>query len=66
VNLAFPNRVKEVIDSHLLSEMDENEIEENDTYKCLLSFLRVGFLCSKDSPKERPTMRDVSTGVGES
>jgi serine/threonine protein kinase len=61
VDLAFPNTAKEVIDSHLLSEMDEDEIEENDTYKCLLSFLRVGLLCSKDSAEERPTMRDVST-----
>jgi serine/threonine protein kinase len=60
VNLAFPNKVKEVIDSHHLSEMDGDEIEENNTYKCLLYFLRVGFLCSKDSPEECPTMRDVS------
>jgi serine/threonine protein kinase len=61
VNLAFPNRVKEVIDSRLLREMDGDEIGENDAYKCLLSFLHVGLLCSKDSPEERPTMRDVST-----
>jgi serine/threonine protein kinase len=61
VDLAFPNTAKEVIDSHLLSEMDKDEIEENDTYKCLLSFLRVGLLYSKDSTEERPTMRDVST-----
>ena len=33
VNLAFPNRVKEVIDNRLLNEMDEDEIEENDAYK---------------------------------
>ena len=60
VNLEFPNRVKEVIDSHLLSEMDRDEIEENNTYICLLYFLLVDFLFSKDSPKECPTMRDVS------
>jgi len=61
VNLAFPNRVEEVIDPHILREMDDAEIGENDAYKCLLSLLHVGLLCSKDSPKERPTMRDVST-----
>ena len=61
VNLAFPNRVKEVIDNRLLNEIDEDEIEENDAYKCLLSFLHVGLLCSKHSPQERPTMRNVST-----
>eukprot|EP00253_Pinus_taeda_P018223 PITA_18223 len=61
VNLAFPNRVKEVIDSDLLREMDGHGIGENDAYKCIVYFLHVGLLCSKDSPGERPTMRDVST-----
>lgn len=61
VSLTFPNKVKEVIDSHLLIEIDGDEMEENDAHKCLLSFLHVGLLCSKDSPGERPTMRDVST-----
>jgi hypothetical protein len=57
--LAFPNRVKEVIDNSLFSEVDGDEFEENNVYKCLLSLLHVGLLCSKDSPEERPTMRDV-------
>jgi len=59
VNLAFPNRVKDVIDSGLFSEVDGDEFVENSIYKCLLSLLRVGLLCSKDSCDERPTMRDV-------
>jgi len=41
------------------SEEDGDTFEENDTYKCVLSLLHVGFLCSKESPKELPTMRDV-------
>jgi serine/threonine protein kinase len=59
VNLAFPNKVKEVIDKSLLIEMDEDEFEEDNIYKCILSLVNVGLLCSKDSPEERPTMRDV-------
>jgi serine/threonine protein kinase len=59
VNLAFPNKVKEVIDNTLFSMQDEGELEENNLYKCLHSLLWVGLLCSKDSPDERPTMRDV-------
>jgi len=58
VNLAFPNRVKGVIDNSLLNDMDE---DENNAHKCLISLLRVGLLCSKDSPQERPTMRVVVT-----
>ena len=59
VNLSFPNRVKEIIDHSRFSELDEDEFEENSVYKCLLSLLRVGLLCSKDSFGDRPTMRDV-------
>eukprot|EP00253_Pinus_taeda_P001296 PITA_01296 len=61
VNLAFPDRLKEVIDNDLLRKMDGDEIGENDAYICILSFLNVSLLCSKDSPTARPTIRDVST-----
>jgi LRR receptor-like serine/threonine-protein kinase FLS2 len=56
VILAYPNKVKEVIDFNLFSEMDIDEFEENNVYTCLLSLIRVGFICSKDLPNERPTM----------
>jgi len=61
VNLAFPNTVKGVIDSSLFNEIDGDESEENNTLKCLISLLRVGLLCSKGSPQERPPMRVVVT-----
>jgi len=60
VNFAFPNRVKEVIDNSLFSEVDGDAFEDNPVYKCILSLLHVGLLCSKDSPEERPTMRNVT------
>eukprot|EP00253_Pinus_taeda_P011578 PITA_11578 len=60
VSLAFPNRVKEVIDELFFEEVDEYEFEENNIYNCLLSLLHVGLSCSKDSPEERPTMREVA------
>lgn len=60
VKLAFPDKVKEIIDTSLLIEVDEDEDEENQVYKCLLCLLHVGLLCSKHSPGKRPTMRKVS------
>ena len=59
VNLAFPSRVKEVIDHNLRREVDGDEFEENNVFNCIFSLTRVSLLCSKDSPNERPTMRDV-------
>eukprot|EP00253_Pinus_taeda_P017660 PITA_17660 len=59
VNLAFPDRVKEVIDNDLFIEVGSDDFEENKVYKCLVSLLRVALLCSKHSPNERPTMKFV-------
>jgi len=59
VNFAFPNRLKEVIDNGLFSEVYVDEFEENNVYKCLISLLHVGLLCSKYSLEGRPTMRVV-------
>eukprot|EP00253_Pinus_taeda_P028950 PITA_28950 len=59
VKSTFQNRLKEVIDSVLFSELNGDEFEENNAYKCLISLLQVGLHCSKCSPEERPTMRDV-------
>eukprot|EP00253_Pinus_taeda_P022360 PITA_22360 len=60
VSLAFPNRVKELIDELFFEEVDEYDFEENNIYNCLLSLLHVGLSCSKDSPEEIPTMREVA------
>ena len=59
VDPAFPNRVKEVIDHILFSEVDEDDFEENNISKCLLSLLWAGLICSNDSSDDRPTMGDV-------
>ena len=59
VNFAFPERVKEVIDNILFSEVDEDAFVENNVYKFLLSSIHLGLLCLKDFPKDQPTMRVV-------
>eukprot|EP00253_Pinus_taeda_P012679 PITA_12679 len=63
VNLAFPDRVKEVIDNDLFIEVGGDDFEENKVYKCLVYLLHVGLLCSKHSPNERPTMKFVLTAL---
>ncbi|KAH9307535.1 hypothetical protein KI387_035446 [Taxus chinensis] len=56
VESSFPGRAVEVVDKSLLGEGFDKETEE-----CLISLIRIGLLCSRDSPQARPTMRDVSS-----
>eukprot|EP01018_Ginkgo_biloba_P019962 Gb_12166 [translate_table: standard] len=61
VRSAFPNGVVEVADSCLFTGAGREETEENEPNfkQCLNSLLHVGLLCTKESPQERSTMRDV-------
>ncbi|XXG58747.1 hypothetical protein AAC387_Pa04g0981 [Persea americana] len=64
--MAFPERVIEIIDHHLLLQGNEN-ISPNEDYnevrsrmhECLLSLVRIGISCSVEAPKERLEMQDV-------
>eukprot|EP01018_Ginkgo_biloba_P028020 Gb_24723 [translate_table: standard] len=61
VRSAFPNRVLEVVDSCLFpnssEEMEENELHNK--HSLVDSVLHLGLLCTNESPRDRPTMRDV-------
>ncbi|XP_057831357.1 probable LRR receptor-like serine/threonine-protein kinase At3g47570 [Cryptomeria japonica] len=59
VRSAFPNRLAEIVDSELLRDVNEN-MEDNE---CLISFIHAGLLCSSESPRERPSLRDVAKGL---
>eukprot|EP01018_Ginkgo_biloba_P027890 Gb_17630 [translate_table: standard] len=60
VSMAFPHGLVEVVDDELLRDLCGDEtLEENERYKCLVSLICVGLLCTKESPQERPTMREV-------
>ncbi|GLJ28877.1 hypothetical protein SUGI_0569150 [Cryptomeria japonica] len=59
VRLAFPDRLADVVDSEVFKDVNEN-IEDN---RCLLSFIHVALLCSSESPRERPSMRDVANAL---
>lgn len=59
VRSAFPNRLAEIVDTGLLRDVNEN-MEDN---KCLISFIHVGLLCTNESPRERPSIRDVANAL---
>ncbi|XP_077225762.1 uncharacterized protein LOC143858944 [Tasmannia lanceolata] len=68
VQLSLPNRVMEILDPLILLEDDEERatnIAENYNDKirrlqeCLVSLVRIGVVCSAESPRERMEMADV-------
>ncbi|XP_057841056.2 putative leucine-rich repeat receptor-like serine/threonine-protein kinase At2g24130 isoform X2 [Cryptomeria japonica] len=56
VSMAFPERISEVVDNSLLLC---NGAVTDATCNCLIQLIRVALLCSKDSPKDRPSMAEV-------
>ncbi|GLJ24039.1 hypothetical protein SUGI_0457880 [Cryptomeria japonica] len=55
VNRAFPDRAFEVVDKSFVMERAGKE-----TVECLISLMRIGLLCSRESARARSSMRDVS------
>ncbi|XP_057845323.2 putative leucine-rich repeat receptor-like serine/threonine-protein kinase At2g24130 [Cryptomeria japonica] len=56
VSMAFPDRISEVVDDSLL--LCKGGATDS-TCSCLIQLVRVALLCSKDSPKDRPSMAEV-------
>ncbi|GLJ09604.1 hypothetical protein SUGI_0112600 [Cryptomeria japonica] len=56
VSMAFPDRISEVVDDSLL--LCNGGVTDS-TCTCLSQLIRVALLCSKDSPKDRPSMAEV-------
>ena len=62
VEMAFPNQVMDIVDTKLFSETDgeENMYVPENVYNCLVSVIQCGLLCSKESPNERISIKDVT------
>ncbi|XP_078153826.1 receptor kinase-like protein Xa21 [Carex rostrata] len=62
VEMAFPDQVMDIVDPKLFSETDgeHNLYAPENVYSCLESVIQCGLLCSKESPKERISMKDVT------
>ncbi|OVA17803.1 Protein kinase domain [Macleaya cordata] len=56
--LAFPDRVMEILDDNLVE--DDCEMWKKD---CVVSVIKIGLLCTNETPEERPSMRDVSAMI---
>ncbi|KAH9293463.1 hypothetical protein KI387_041335, partial [Taxus chinensis] len=59
VRSAFPERITDIVDSRLLRDVNHGMEEKI----CLVSLINVGLICSSESPRERPSMRDVARAL---
>eukprot|EP00253_Pinus_taeda_P032763 PITA_32763 len=59
VSSGFPNQLEKVVDSSLLKTSNTNTTEGDKKLICLGQLIRVGLLCTQQSPQRRPNMMDV-------
>lgn len=56
--MACPDRISEIIDPSLLQVQP---YDDDDALACLASVIRIGILCSKETPSERMNMKNAAT-----
>jgi len=65
VENSFPDQIFDVIETHLVEECknltQENNVPENEIYKCLLDLLQVALSCTRSLPSERSSMKQVAS-----
>jgi hypothetical protein len=61
VEMAFPEHIMDMVDARLFLQTngEENLYATENVYDCLASVLQCGLLCSKESPKERISIKDA-------
>eukprot|EP01018_Ginkgo_biloba_P040619 Gb_39895 [translate_table: standard] len=63
VHMALPNAILDVVDRSLLRDMINNGMEEHEIANCVTPLIHIALLCTKESPHERPTMRQVARAL---
>ena len=59
VRIAFPRKIKEVIDSSLLKDENTGALEQHEIFNCVNQLVSLGLVCTRESPEEQPTMIEV-------
>ena len=57
VEMSFPERVMEVMDPHLIQQLEANGRDH--ILESIISILRIGVTCSSQSPRDRMEMGDA-------
>ena len=62
VDLAFPDKISEILDPQMQNKEDEilcNLHMQN----YIIPLVKIGLMCSMESPKDRPAMQDVCAKI---
>ena len=62
IEMAFPDHVMDIVDPKLFSETDGEDslYAPENVYNCLVSVIQCGLMCSKESPKECISIKEVT------
>jgi serine/threonine protein kinase len=61
VEMAFPEQIMDIIDAKLFLGIvgQDKMVAPENVYSCLISVIQCGLLCSKESPKDRISIKDI-------
>ena len=62
VDLAFPERIAEIVDPHMPCEEDQASASLR-MQNYIIPLVSIGLMCTMDSPQDRPGMHDVCARV---
>jgi serine/threonine protein kinase len=72
VEKAFPQKITEVLDPCIVPSSEDGDVHDNLNHgnnatdgvkSCIVQLVKLGLLCSMETPKDRPTMQDVYAEV---
>lgn len=72
VEKAFPQKIGEVLDRYILPSSEDGDVDNNLDHgnnaragfeSCVMNLFKLGLSCCMETPKDRPTMRDVYAQV---
>ncbi|KAJ1689488.1 hypothetical protein LUZ63_013643 [Rhynchospora breviuscula] len=61
IEMAFPEQIMDIVDTRLFSgaDVEASTFSSENVFGCLLSVIQCALFCSKESPKDRITMKDA-------
>eukprot|EP01018_Ginkgo_biloba_P027582 Gb_38051 [translate_table: standard] len=64
VSTDFPNRMAELVDGDMLSDVNNDASGLRERFmNSVIQLMQVGLICARESPEQRPSMRDIVSAL---